>query len=345
MVSITAKVPSGIMGGTTIKRLWSEGQPALKQLPEKLPKSVRATLRMPNWSSQGWSATSPGAVFWAALERAQGPKMVYGDDMVRAIEQDVQAGAADAEAPSSPMSWGRMKSHILNGMPNRRNLLRTMPQATNAHMIAHRYTVEYESTKDMLTWHAFVLMEWDHGLYTTVFELAWWNGLSGYGGKSNFVRDRDSNPVLYQVMPPEMKAPWNSNLAEVRVIDVPYKNVDEFEAFLIEYSEKGALPLEKQRFRFPEVAASAKVRLTNRSQADIFRYVLNYMKRETRYSEQARNCQTFAADFFGFLAGKAEGLPVSNKNGPRSDLAYFQPFHQVCRVMYKPRPHLFPYDP
>jgi len=345
VVSITAKVPTGIMGGMTVKRLWSTGQPALKKLPEKLPKSVRVTLRQPNWSAKGWSETASGMVFWAALQRAQGPRLTFGDNIVKSLEEDVDDGASTAATPSSPMSWNRMRHHVMDGIPNHANLLHSMPQATTAHMVAHKYTIEYESAKDMITWHTLVLIEWDHGLYCSVFELAWWNGLSGYGGKSNFVRDRDANPVLYKVMPPEMKSPWNSSLAEVRIIDVPCKNVDEFEAFLHEYSEKGDLPMEKQRFKLPEVAASAPVRLMNRSQADLFRYVLNYMKRETRYSEQARNCQTFAADFFGFLAGKAEGIPVSNKNGPRNDLMYFQPFHQVCRAFYKPRPHLFPYDP
>jgi hypothetical protein len=52
------------------------------------------------------------------------------------------------------------------------------------------------------------------------------------------------------------------------------------------------------------------------------------MKRDTRYSEEMRNCQTFAADLYGFLAGKA-GI---------------QPFHKVCRVFYQNRSYLFLYD-
>ena len=32
--------------------------------------------------------------------------------------------------------------------------------------------------------------------------------------------------------------------------------------------------------------------------------MLNYMARDRRYTEEFRNCQAFAADFFGFVAGK-----------------------------------------
>ena len=67
-----------------------------------------------------------------------------------------------------------------------------MPQAVRAHMIAHRYSVAKENIKDMFTYHALVLVEWDHGKYTTIFELAWLNGLGGYGGKSNWIDDRVS---------------------------------------------------------------------------------------------------------------------------------------------------------
>ena len=40
------------------------------------------------------------------------------------------------------------------------------------------------------------------------------------------------------------------------------------------------------------------------AQADIARYLLNYMGRDARYTEKVRNCQAFAADFFSFAAGK-----------------------------------------
>ena len=40
------------------------------------------------------------------------------------------------------------------------------------------------------------------------------------------------------------------------------------------------------------------------------RYLLNYMGRDRRYTEKVRNCQAFAADFFGFVAGK-KGIAAS----------------------------------
>ena len=82
-------------------------------------------------------------------------------------------------------------------------------------------------------------------------------------------------------------------------------------------------------FLAPEIVESAAVRLTHRSLGDVARYMLNYIGRDDRYIEETRNCQTFAADFFGFLSGR-KGV---------------EPFHPLCRVRYKSRPYLFLYDP
>ena len=76
-----------------------------------------------------------------------------------------------------------------------------------------------------------------HGKYTTIFELAWLNGLGGYGGKSNWVDDRDKErPKLLEAMPNEMKLPWLSNFSEIRVIDHPAKNIEYFKSFLDKFS-------------------------------------------------------------------------------------------------------------
>ena len=64
-------------------------------------------------------------------------------------------------------------------------------------------------------------------------------------------------------------------------------------------------------------------------QDHIARYLLNYMGRDGRYRQEFRNCQTFAADFFSFLAGHKD----------------IKPFHPVCRVAYRNRSHLFLYEP
>ena len=44
----------------------------------------------------------------------------------------------------------------------------------------------------VLTHHACVLLEWEHGLFMSVIELAWLNGLGGYGGKCQWYHDMDS---------------------------------------------------------------------------------------------------------------------------------------------------------
>ena len=48
-----------------------------------------------------------------------------------------------------------------------------------------------------------------------------------------------------------------------------------------------------------------------------------------RAIERGGGAAVSAADFYAFAAGK-KGI---------------EPYHQVCRVLYKPRPHLFLYDP
>lgn len=86
--------------------------------------------------------------------------------------------------------------------------------------MAHvRYAKQSENIKDRLTYHSAVLIEWEptadgQPRHCSVVELAWLNGLGGYGGKSNFVPDRDSpRPALYAAMPDSMKAPWITRCA------------------------------------------------------------------------------------------------------------------------------------
>jgi len=54
----------------------------------------------------------------------------------------------------------------------------------------------------------------------------------------------------------------------------------------------------------PRFSHSHPVRICFRHKSHISQYLLNYIGRDQRYSEVNRNCQTFAADLFGFLAGK-----------------------------------------
>tara|TARA_B100000780_G_C20971101_1_gene387728 strand:- start:570 stop:749 length:180 start_codon:yes stop_codon:yes gene_type:complete len=42
----------------------------------------------------------------------------------------------------------------------------------------------------------------------------------------------------------------------------------------------------------------------NPDQADVAAYLLNYIAHNGAYSQERRNCQTFAADLFALLSGR-----------------------------------------
>lgn len=299
--SITCRVKAkrDVLGMKKIARFWQAGgaEPAL-QWTAKMPNSVRATLWAPAWTRVGWAEGSPGFAFWYEALRPEGPRLTHGTDMARTVEAD--------------------------GAP---------PRATRAHHFAHRYPHREYSIKDRLTWHTAVLVEWEHGRHTTVIEVGYLNGLGGYGGRSNWVPDKHSEcPGIFAAMAPGMKVPWDVSRAEIRVTDVAARSVDEFRAYLDEHSEKSGLPVGKQRFIEPTVAESADVRLMHRSQADIMRYLVSYIRRRGQYTESGpgcSNCQTFSADLFGLLVAKEHP----------------QPYSPVIRAGYKPRTYLFLYDP
>lgn len=268
--------------------------------------SVRATLRAPAWSARGWSADSPGCVWWFEAQRiwqqAAAPRLSHGEDMIRRLEADTAAGR-----------FGDVTA---------------VPTATRIHHFAHRYARPgrngYETAKQKLTYHGAILLEWSHGLHCTIVELATLNGVGGRSGKANWFHDKnDALPALYRCMPPSMIMPWKGQFAEIRVHDVAARTLDEFKAYVESYTGP------ELRFLDVNYIMSADVRLFHRRQTDVQRYLLNYMGRDRRYTEEFRNCQTFAADFFGFMAGKA-GI---------------EPFHRINRVAYRNRSHNFLYSP
>jgi hypothetical protein len=251
----------------------------------------RAKLRGPSWTAIGWSEDSPGFCFWYEAQR-QPPRVTFGT---------------------------RMLSELASQRDSR---------CTRVHMISHRYAVDrVETPRDRLTYHSIVLLEWDHGLYSTVIETAYLNGMGGYRGKSNWYEDRDAEPMssLYQAFPPEMICPWRMTQSEIRCYDVVAKNLAEFRTYMARY--EGASP---PAGRFVDVRGtfSHAARLTFRSKAQIAQYLLNYILRDSSYGELNRNCQTFAADLCSFLAGK-KGVA---------------PFHPVNRIDYQNRTYLFLYD-
>ena len=196
-------------------------------------------------------------------------------------------------------------------------------KCTHIHMVSHRYAVRRESPRDRLTYHSVCLLEWEHGQYCTVVECAYLNGMGGYNGKSNWCEDRDAViPALYKAIPPEMVCPWRMTSAEIRCFDVSSRNLEEFKEFVAKYEGKD------QRFVDPQYSFSHPARLTFRSKKHIAQYLLNYIQRDSTYAELKRNCQTFAADFCAFVAGKKNIVP----------------FHPVSRIDYQNRTYLFLYD-
>ena len=165
--------------------------PAFKGL-----KSVRVTLRGAPWSAKGYSKASPGCVWW--FETMLG-HFSHGEDMILQTQKK-----------------------------------ETVPSCTMIHHFAHRYARPgkkgYETPKQKLTYHGAILLEWDHGKYMTVVELATLYGVGGRKGKVNWHHDKPE-PVtaLYRAMSSHMIAPWKGKYAEVRVTDVNVKNLKEFQ--------------------------------------------------------------------------------------------------------------------
>jgi hypothetical protein len=181
-------------------KVWRVKEEGSKGVEPKLPTTkhfYRAVLRGAPWTGEGWSKESPGFAFWYEARLIKGPRMSYGRDMVKNVE--------DAKC-------------------------------TYIHMVNHRYAVKRESPRDLITYHSICLLEWDHGQYMTVIEAAFLNGIGGYKGKCNWYHDKDE-PVtkLFQMLPPEMILPWRTSSAEIRVYDVEARTLPEFEVFLDKY--------------------------------------------------------------------------------------------------------------
>uniref|UniRef100_A0A7S1FTX8 Uncharacterized protein n=1 Tax=Corethron hystrix TaxID=216773 RepID=A0A7S1FTX8_9STRA len=143
-----------------IRRVWkSATAKGVGGPPPHLPEEkveVRVTLRQPPWSEGGYGPSSPGSIWWYQSRRAEA-RVVYGKHILDALRDDVG-----------------------------------MPVATQVHLFHHRYSlgtdpltgeIRHESLKDRNTWHSGIFLEWDHGKYGTVLELALRNGIGGYGGK------------------------------------------------------------------------------------------------------------------------------------------------------------------
>lgn len=265
-------------------KYWSaekEGIAGVSPAIKERNKIFRATLRSAPWTRLGWAPDSPGYVLWFEAQNPE-PRLTYGLNMVKTAGHD---------------------------------------KCKTVHMVSHRYFVKKETAKDKLTYHSLVLLEWEHGKFCTVVEGAYLNGIGGYKGKSNWYDDRDDEVTsLYTALPDEMIQPWLTSASEIRLFDVPSKNLDEFKEFIEKHVGS--------RFADPHYTFSHQARLTYRSRSHIAQYLINYISRDGNYSEITRNCQTLAADVCSFLAGKKGVVP----------------FHPVNRIEYTNRSHLFLYE-
>ena len=124
---------------------------------------------------------------------------------------------------------------------------------------------------------------------------------------------------LYKCLPPVMIHPWKQNMSEIRVYDVKAKSLQEHLDFMKRYTGKD------KRFLDVKCTLSLPVRLTFCSRENVAQYLINYIRRGKTYSEIRRNCQTFAADFCAFLAGKKD----------------IQPFHPINQRAYRNHEYLF----
>eukprot|EP00808_Paulinella_micropora_P006172 g30807.t1 len=285
------------LASSYIKRFWEFGSKDKPSFPAK-GKSIRVTLRAPAWSMMGYSRTSPGHAWWFHNRHAErgGPKLLYGTDKIADVQR--QASRFGEEVAT----------------------------ATRAHLFHHRYARgdKPETTKNSLTYHAALLLEWSHGRFCTVVELATLNGIGGRYCKSNWYHDKEQDrPLLYRHFPAEMVAPWMGHFAEIRCSDVEAKSIVEFKRYMDKYTGP------QLRFLAPEIISSHPVRLSFNREDHICRFLLNYIRRERSYTEEYRNCQTFAADLYGFLTGKKGIVPTV----------------QVNRPTYVPRPYWFLYEP
>ncbi|CAE7654727.1 unnamed protein product [Symbiodinium sp. CCMP2592] len=263
--SITQKQRGLLPMTAAVKRIWVEGD----ELPKKLPERCRATFLAPSWMKKGWSKDSAGFVWWFTPRSIRSPCACHFGE--------------------------RLVSTLLTG-PHKD------AEAVQVHAIAHRYPVDSETLRDLQTWHVAVALEWSHGQFSTLVELAWLNGIGGYGGKSNWVADKlEPVPEIYEAMASSMRGSWNQVRSEIRMIDMPITSKEQLEQYLRRYSEDGGLPRNEWRFKAPRIYASSEVRLRLRSPAHIAGYLLNYISRVAEYDTLRKNCQTFATDFFAFL--------------------------------------------
>jgi hypothetical protein len=121
--------------------------------PLHIISDCRAIVRMPPYTSKGYSKDSKGHVWWFEANRKV-PRLLYGTNIIREFEKDRLEQTRTAQ-----------------GIP----LVQSSPRCIRVHMISHRYSPgekSEESLKDLLVYHSIALLEWDHEQFCTVVEVS-----------------------------------------------------------------------------------------------------------------------------------------------------------------------------
>ena len=152
---------------------------------EKGVQYLQATVRQSPWSRLGYSQAYPGFVFhYHSIDKIvkAAPPTSPPSSEIEVDDEDANNGVADAGQLFPMVSYGTGLLDSPQAVAE--DVMKS--RAVRAHHFAHRYAKVKESLKDRLVWHAGVLLEWDHGRFTTVVELAWFRGVGGYRSKSNW---------------------------------------------------------------------------------------------------------------------------------------------------------------
>eukprot|EP00929_Paragymnodinium_shiwhaense_P049881 TRINITY_DN25155_c0_g1_i2.p1 TRINITY_DN25155_c0_g1~~TRINITY_DN25155_c0_g1_i2.p1 ORF type:complete len:242 (-),score=46.32 TRINITY_DN25155_c0_g1_i2:106-831(-) len=159
---------------------------------------------------------------------------------------------------------------------------------------------------DYLVWHHLVAIEWSHGRYVSVVELAHLNGASGRGGGSPWYEESARYKgrlwdAFLEAKP--LMAPFFTDHSEIRFYDLDFKDFTELKAYFHKYDEKSESAV---KFVAPEVFSEhhfeeGKPALSRKAFTEA---VLNYLLTDWMYHEQGQTCQTFARDLWEFLTGQ-----------------------------------------
>lgn len=285
--ALTSLEVVALRDGATV--LWTSGDEVgtsfapLEKPKGRISETLVALLRTPDFSKDGYWEDNPGYVFWADASKNGTAHAVYpGTEGLRQAQKE----------------------------PRRESL------AVRVHLYGHRYGKPKETIRDKLTYHSGLLIEWDHGEFSTVVELAYLNGIGGYRGNSNYLYDsfQEDENSLYKLMPNIMKLPWTPTRSEIRMYDMPWKGPADADAFF--RSHEGG----DGRFLKPFMTKTAQVTLPEATRATIYEGLMKYIVGDPSYSEYSgfmragNNCQTFAADLHSFLTRSKVG-PVTRVMG------------------------------